>query len=309
MADENNNNSGSGSAGGDVGGVTGGGSNGSGQGASSGQNSGGNVGATGGGQGSGVTAGATSDWRESLPEDIRGEASFGPIQSVESLARSYLHSQKLIGRDKVPVPTANSSDAEWDAFYAKAGRPDSADKYDVNIKDLGDEGNKGLKEVAFKAGLSPKQLKSIVDWSESNYAAQLESHKSSQEVKIKQQTEEFTKKLGGPEHYKAAVERANQALTFTAKPELAKFLKDSGLGQDPMFIEYFDSLAKRMKEDGMKGNGGENFGSAIDEIQSQIKSFESHPAYYNTAHDQHKDIRNKTHALRERMHQLSQPRQ
>src|SRR5687767_2069903 len=44
------------------------------------------------------------NWKEALPEDLRNDPNMGPILDLESLTKSFIHSQKMIGRDKIPVP-------------------------------------------------------------------------------------------------------------------------------------------------------------------------------------------------------------
>ena len=44
------------------------------------------------------------DWKQSIPEDIRADKSLESIKDVGSLAKSYIHAQKLVGSDKIPIP-------------------------------------------------------------------------------------------------------------------------------------------------------------------------------------------------------------
>ena len=38
----------------------------------------------------------------------------------------------MVGKDKVVVPDANSSEEDWAAFYRKAGLPESIDTYELS---------------------------------------------------------------------------------------------------------------------------------------------------------------------------------
>ena len=40
----------------------------------------------------------------------------------------------MIGQDKVVIPTKNSTEEAWNEVYDKLGRPESADKYSLNVK-------------------------------------------------------------------------------------------------------------------------------------------------------------------------------
>ena len=42
--------------------------------------------------------------------------------------------QKMIGQDKVVIPTNNSTEEAWNEVYDKLGRPESAEKYSLDAK-------------------------------------------------------------------------------------------------------------------------------------------------------------------------------
>ena len=71
------------------------------------------------------------NWRESLPDDLRDDPSLKSIQDVPGLAKSFIHAQKMVGADKIPVPTEHATKEDWDAVYSKLGRPATPDDYKV----------------------------------------------------------------------------------------------------------------------------------------------------------------------------------
>ena len=68
---------------------------------------------------------ATDDWKSSLPEDLRMDPSIANAPSVESMAKSYVSAQRMVGLDKIAVPTEHSTDEEWTQVYDKLGRPET----------------------------------------------------------------------------------------------------------------------------------------------------------------------------------------
>ena len=44
-----------------------------------------------------------TDWRSTLPDDIKADESLKHIQDVPSLAKSYIHAQKMVGSDKISI--------------------------------------------------------------------------------------------------------------------------------------------------------------------------------------------------------------
>ena len=44
---------------------------------------------------------SVEDWRDSIPEEIRGHSSLAHINDIGALAKSYLHAQQMVGAEKV----------------------------------------------------------------------------------------------------------------------------------------------------------------------------------------------------------------
>lgn len=109
------------------------------------------------------------DWKSSLPEDLRMDPSIANQPSVESMGRSYISAQRMVGLDKIAVPTEHSTDEEWTAVYDKLGRPESPEGYDLEMNNVpeGLEANPQLVDwfagTAHKIGLTPKQAQSLAD--------------------------------------------------------------------------------------------------------------------------------------------------
>ena len=58
----------------------------------------------------------------------------------------------MIGQDKVAVPNKNSTEDQWNEVYDKLGRPESADKYSLDIKsDVVPFDNGAIKQFAENA--------------------------------------------------------------------------------------------------------------------------------------------------------------
>jgi hypothetical protein len=52
--------------------------------------------------GSVLTGSSETDWRTGLDESLRTDPSLADIKDISGLAKSYIHAQKMIGRDKLP---------------------------------------------------------------------------------------------------------------------------------------------------------------------------------------------------------------
>ena len=109
------------------------------------------------------------DWKSSLPEDLRMDPSIANQPSVESMGRSYVSAQRMVGLDKIAVPTEHSTDEEWSQVYDKLGRPESPEGYDLEMNNIpaGLEANPQLVDwfagTAHDIGLTPKQAQALAD--------------------------------------------------------------------------------------------------------------------------------------------------
>jgi len=53
------------------------------------------------------------------------------FNSVGSLAKSYLNLERMLSKDKMPIPTDNDGDEVWDQTYKALGRPETPDGYEA----------------------------------------------------------------------------------------------------------------------------------------------------------------------------------
>lgn len=66
---------------------------------------------------------ALSNWRDTLPDELKMDASLLKFNDIPSLAKSYVNAQRLIGADKIALPGEHATDDEWSEVYDRLGRP------------------------------------------------------------------------------------------------------------------------------------------------------------------------------------------
>lgn len=88
----------------------------------------------------------SSNWRTSLPDDIRESASLEKFETIEGLAKSYINAEKMIGADKIVIPKEGDDDG-WNEVWSKLGRPDEASGYEFKEPESVPEGLKYSEEV------------------------------------------------------------------------------------------------------------------------------------------------------------------
>ena len=59
----------------------------------------------------------TSTWKESISEQYRNDPNIEKFTEADALAKSYINAVKMIGQDKLVVPTNNSTEEAWNEVY------------------------------------------------------------------------------------------------------------------------------------------------------------------------------------------------
>lgn len=216
--------------------------------------------------GSGTPAGlgggaAATDWRTSLPDELKNDASLHSIKDVASLAKGYVHAQKLVGADKIAKPSDKWDEKQWGEFYDAAGRPKEAKDYsfpkDVKMPtglELDPKSLDDAKAVFHKAGLSGKQAEAVL-----GYYAQLvgQGHvaKETDSLKAKETLmADLQKEWGTTTDHRLSM--ANQVAVQFGGTDLLDALTESGLHMNPHVIKAFAKIAENLSEDSMGGRSG-----------------------------------------------------
>ncbi|MAH46170.1 hypothetical protein CMI37_10085 [Candidatus Pacearchaeota archaeon] len=119
-------------------------------------------------EGSGETA-AVADWKAGLSEDLQRDPSIAHIPDVETMAKSYVNAQRMVGADKIAIPGKHGTEEEWDQVYDKLGRPENSDGYALEMNNVPDgmAANPELvgwfQTTAHKVGLTPNQAQILAD--------------------------------------------------------------------------------------------------------------------------------------------------
>lgn len=247
-----------------------------------------------------------TDWRSSLPDDLREDPSLKVIHDIPSLVKSYLHAQKSIGADKLVIPGKHATADDWKGVYEKLGLPKDIKDYEVKMEEglsVDKEFLGQFKKTAHDAGILPAQAQALATWfgnvnknSEAEIAKQVQQRAVDNEASLK-------KEWGAA--YKQELGKAMQVLTDVGDPALVKYMNDTGLGNDIHLIKLFNKMAnKYMKEDAVVGTGGTNQKFTPKDAQTEANKILSDikGPYYNTEHPGHKAAVAEVHALFEQAH-------
>lgn len=205
--------------------------------------------------------GGGTDWKATLPEDLRASPSLADIQDIPSLAKSFVNAQSLIGRKRLPLPEKNWGDKEWDDLYGQLGRPQTPDKYGVPEFQF-EEGLSVAPELVDKAklqfhklGLSERQAKGILEF---YFGMENDRYKETKGTSTSERSaaEEALKKQYGDKYdSKLALAKSAIAKFGDQEGQFLKYLDESKLGNDPRLVAFLVKVAETLNEDST-GNPG-----------------------------------------------------
>jgi len=204
-----------------------------------------------------------NDFVKSLPADLQSEKSLHNMDSSATLAKSYIHAQKMIGAKRLPAPEPTWGDKEWGTFYDEVGRPKTAGDYQppkiegVEIK-TDDPRWKQTAQALHDAGLTQKQAEKVLTryWND-----QVEVQKLQQTTVEQQRLQaEAALKTEWGDKYDVNINIAKSVVAKFGTDDLMTYINEKG-GNDPRLIKTLAKIGEAMLEDKSRG------GSAAEGLQ------------------------------------------
>jgi hypothetical protein len=246
-------------------------------------------------------------WKSSISEEFRTNPNIEKFTEIDALAKSYINAVSMIGTDKIPLPGKTATDEQWNEVYNKLGRPESADKYKLELKTdvapIDENAIKGFAENAHKLGLNNKQAQGILEFYKSTLESSAKEMNVTMESAQANAANELRKEWG--RSYDENLQRAASIAKTYLEPELLDTpLRDgSRLGDNPKIIKAFADIAKVMSEDKILGAESTSINQPRD-IEKEISELttDRNGAYWNKTHPNHMKVVNQVLALREILH-------
>ena len=243
------------------------------------------------------------DFKSLIPDEYKEDKALANFQDMNQFVKSYLHAQKMVGLDKIPVPNKYATDEDWKEVYKRLGAPETPDQYKYKFaKDqkVDEASLKAFNEVAQKNGLLPKQAENIVKFY-NELSQQAVSQEASKIDAARLESETVLKTEYGSEYNK----RLDQAKRLASQTLGADFLNNtilkngSKLGDNVSLIKAFSALADKLSEDEIVKGEGTDYMSAK-ELQKQIDELEApDSAFWKKTHPNHERAVQEVFKLRE----------
>jgi hypothetical protein len=218
-----------------------------------------------------------SSWRDSLSADYKDK--YTEFKNPEDFVKGYDNLVSKLGADPIVKPKSDAAPEEWQKYYNKLGRPESADKYAINLPENGltydDNMLNGFKKAAHESGLTQDQVEKVFGWYDASMLAADGAKYEAAEAELKT-------KWGGDydKNLSAAADFAKQAVPADYQDVVAKY------SNDPAFIQMLHGIkAKYATEDRVSGNGQQ--GNTEADRRSQAVALMNSEAWKNAFHPDH----------------------
>ena len=249
-------------------------------------------------------------WKSSISEEFRNDPNIEKFTEIDALAKSYINATRMIGQDKVAVPNKNSTEDQWNEVYSKLGRPESADKYALNIESeavVMDEGAiKSFAEQSHKLGLNNTQAQGILEFYKNNMESSAQQATVNTETAQAQAETELRAEWG--KEFDSQVSKASALAKANMNPEILDLQMQDGtrIGDHPEIIKGFAKIAGMLSEDKLVSTESESVNS-IKDLQSEITAITNDTTgpYWNNKHPDHAKMVQQVYTLRE----MSQPKE
>jgi hypothetical protein len=242
-------------------------------------------------------------WKETISEEFRNDPNISKFTEIDALAKSYINATRMIGQDKVAVPNENSTDDQWQEVYGKLGRPESPDKYKLEVQSetapLDDTAIKQFAENAHQLGLNNKQAQGILEFYKNSMEGSIQQARVDTETAQANAEQELRKEWG--RSYDENIKKAGAIAKANMSEDILNMeLKDgTRIGDHPSVIKGFASIANLMSEDKLVSTESENVDRGTDyeaEISKLVNDRDG--PYWNKSHPDHDKVVQQVFTLR-----------
>lgn len=229
-----------------------------------------------GGMGTGA-AGTQTSWRDTLPDDLKSDATLNKYSDIPNLAKAHIELQKLIGQKGIIKPGKEASPEQIKAFREALGIPSDPSKYDMGEFDksitMPPETLEWARKMGAEHGIEPAALKAVM----SDYMKQEALLESAQEKAVQAEIAEGFKGLRSEwgEAFNQNLTRANFAAQKLGGQGLIDRLKEFGADNDPVIIKAFAEAAKLYGEDRLREAGAGDGRQTPQELDGEIAQVRS----------------------------------
>ena len=226
----------------------------------------------------------------SLPDGLDREPSLRNFDSVDKLAKSYVHAVKKMGvppEQMIRIPQEGDS---WDDVYNALGRPESPMGYAFEGLEDSEQLN-DFRQFAHELGLNQTQAEHLIHKVAENAGNQQAMQNEALEKAEMEGFKALQKDWGGD--FDKNMDYARRAFNRYASPEALELMENTGLGNHPEILKLFSQIGEQLSEEQLLPGNASGFGQSPGDAQATLRERMNDPefrnALINAHHPNHKE--------------------
>lgn len=249
-------------------------------------------------------------WQTTLMDGYKDDPSLSTVKDTKTLAKMFVDTKRMVGKDKIAIPTEKSSKEEWDEYYKIGGRPDTVEDYTLAPPEgfpqelaetlLPKDRLLKWQQRFFDAGISKNAAHKFISEFANDMLADVKNQKVMEENQIAELTSGLAEDWGAA--YDQKIHLGNIAIEEgtlgSGGDNEFKERVVAKLQKDPDLTRFVANLGSKFSEG--KSPDFTNVPTPSD-IQTQINEIESNPLYLSGTHKQRMELAARVMSLRKKM--------
>ena len=234
-----------------------------------------------------VTIPEGMEFLKGVDPTLLNEPAIKNVKDLNSLVKSYVHAQKMVGMDKITIPPKGATPEHWNEVFTKLGLPPK-EEYKIAKPEksfLGEQFYSKATELGHSLGILPNQMQAFVAKLEEDAGVNREAQIAASKRETDENIANLKKEWG--EAFEAKLHNAKEVLNKFGEDSDKEFIANSGLGSNPAFIKFMEKIGASLKEAKMiEGKDDSGSPANLQEKLDSILKDKNHP-YWNSSHVSH----------------------
>jgi len=225
-------------------------------------------------------------FKDLMPEELRHELTLDTYGDVVELVKQHVNLNKMVGKNKVVVPTETSSQVEKDAFRKAIGVPTNSTDYKMDVpeetKEYFDETLMGkAREIFHDIGLTQKQVDPIWEFEKARIAQSVKAIEDAEQAEYEEAEriilEESGEALEDQKHFANKL-IADECPDEAKREKLLEAINDNNLR--PYLFGFLANIQRKYREShaGIPASeGGQAMTPGM--MESKAKELQATPGY------------------------------
>lgn len=235
-------------------------------------------------------------WYKDLPDELKTSPFVQSAKDLATFAKMAVDTKSMVGANTIKIPGEKATPEEVQAYLNKLGRPETPEAYKPTITPVepslvSEDVMKTMTKVFHDSGLTTAQGNKILDSYMELLNKEYETITGSQTAAKNEAINALKSEWG--KNFDVNLRTAQLAVREIGDPQMAEYLANKGLADDPVLIKYFHAVGTKLLDDKALGDGSNQFKGTPEAALAEINRLKADKdfmdAWDNAQHAGHKE--------------------